>query len=43
MLAKAQKNPLFLSLNSIEVCTNDEFEFDLPNETVRHTMVGKDR
>ncbi len=43
MLKKAQSSWTFVSLNSIEVCKNDEFSIDIFNEKIDHKMTWKDR
>jgi len=40
-LARAQSNPLFNGIRSIEVRENDEFEMDLINNRITHNIVAK--
>ncbi len=39
-LAKAQRNPNFNGMRSCEIRENDEFEIDVANSSIRHTVKG---
>lgn len=43
MLKKAQSSGLFLSMNSCEVCENDDFEYNMPTETIMHKFGKQER
>jgi len=42
-LSKAQKNPLFNGIRSMEVCVNDEFTMDVANNKIVHNPSFKNR
>jgi recombination protein RecT len=42
-LSKAQKNPLFNGIRSMEVCKNDEFTMDVANNKIVHNPSFKNR
>jgi hypothetical protein len=40
LLRKAQEHPLWGGIRSCEVCSNDEFDADIPNGVIHHKVAG---